>query len=171
MPDPITTAAATKAAETIATLGVKGIWKLVKDKVWRKKSPTIEEIKKTTRILFIDDEDFSSRIQTLRDAGWGVNQVRDVTDYYSEAIKQADIIFLDYQGVGTTLSTEQGIGLLKSIKTRHPEKFLIFYSGQAGFMKGHEVYPIADDWIEKYADASVYLDHIEAAAKKLHAVQ
>ena len=135
-----------------------------------KKNPPIEEIKKTTKILFVDDEDFSARLSTIRDAGWNVSQIHEVTNFNSEEIKSADIIFMDYIGVGKVLTpSEQGIGLLKKIKNRYPEKYIIFYSGYAGFIPGHEFHSIADAWIDKHADPFVYIDQIEEAAIKSYA--
>lgn len=156
----------TTAAEMLTKAGLQraGAWV----KKFYKKDLNIEDIKKKTKILFVDDEDFA-RIATLRAAGWNVQQINDVSNYDATEIKSADIIFMDYVGVGKGLSAEQGIGLLKSIKKRYPEKFLVFYSGHAGFIPGHEVHSIADAWIDKHADAQVYIDQIEAAALHVHA--
>lgn len=162
-------AIATKIGTIFISVGMDKAGNWVKGKFSDRKPPSIEEVKKTTQILFVDDEDFSSRLNTIRNAGWNVKQVPDVTNFDSEDIKSADIIFMDFVGVGKTLTPkEQGIGLIKSIKKRHPEKFIVFYSGYAGFIPGHEIHSIADAWIDKHADPFVYVDQIEEAALKVY---
>lgn len=157
-----------KLAEICINAGMDKTAKWLKAHSSKKQLP-IEEVKKITRILFVDDEDFSARLSVIRDSGWNVSQINDITNFNCEEVKNADIIFMDYVGVGKILCpSEQGIGLLKSIKNRYPHKFLIFYSGYAGFIPGHEFHTIADAWIDKHADTFVYIDQIEAAAIKLH---
>jgi len=156
-----------KIADFFVTLGLK---KLV-DKCKRtpSKEPTVEELKRKTHVLFVDDEDFSTRLKSIRDAGWSVNQIPDVTNFNCTEIERANIIFMDYIGVGQALTpTDQGIGLLKELKRRYPEKYLVFYSGYAGFIPGHEFHGIADAWIAKSSDPYVFIDQIEDAAKKIH---
>src|SRR3989344_1680888 len=112
---------------------------------------TDEEIKRATNILFIDDEKFEY-IDRIRDAGWNVHQLYDINNLDDEQIKKADIIFLDYKGVGRVLSpSQQGIGLLKGLKKKYSDKPVIFYSAHAAFSLGDE-FKIADDWLPKNAD-------------------
>lgn len=156
-----------KIGSFLISLGLKSLV----DKCNRKKPSglTIDELKKRTHVLFVDDEDFSTRLQSIRDAGWSVNQINDVTNFNCPEIEHANIIFMDYIGVGQALTpTDEGIGLLKEIKRRYPEKFIVFYSGYAGFIPGHEFHDIADAWIAKNSDPYVFVDLIEDAAKKIH---
>jgi len=160
---------ATKIGTILVSVGMDKAGGWIKKKFAKNSAHSIEEIKKLTQVLFVDDEDFSARLNTIRSAGWNVKQVSDVTNFDSEDIKSADIIFMDFNGVGKTLTPkEQGIGLIKSIKKRYPEKFIVFYSGYAGFIPGHEVHSIADAWIDKHADPFVYVDQIEEAALKIY---
>jgi hypothetical protein len=120
-------------------------------------------------VLFVDDEDFNVRLTTIREAGWNVNQIKDIINFNYEEVRTANIIFMDYMGVGQILTpSEQGIGLIKTLKKRYPEKHIIFYSGYAGFIPGHEIHSIADGWIHKHSDAYVYIDQIEASSRKIH---
>ena len=138
-------------------------------KIFNKKPLTIEEIKKRAQILFIDDQSYDALLENIRNAGWNVKQVKEVNSLDSEEIKNADIIFVDYKDVGTILTpTEEGIGLIKVLKRKYPEKHIIFYSGHAGFIPGHEVFDFADGWIQKNADLYVYIERIEAAAKSIY---
>lgn len=145
--------------------------KTLVDKCRRHRSTetTVDELKRKTHVLFVDDEDFSTLLQSIRDAGWSVNQIADVTNFNCPEIERANIIFMDYIGVGHALTpTGQGIGLLKELKRRYPEKYLIFYSGYAGFIPGHEFHGIADAWIAKNSDPYVFIDQIEDAARMIH---
>ncbi len=159
-----------KLASVCISVGMDKAGNWLKNRSNKKKEKlSIEEIKKRTQVLFVDDEDFSARLSDIRGAGWNVHQVNDITNFNSTEIQNADIIFMDYMDVGKVLTpSEQGIGLLREIKKRYPAKFLIFYSGYAGFIPGHEVHSIADAWIDKHSDTYVYIDQIEASAIKIH---
>ena len=127
-------------------------------------------MKKRTQILFIDDELFDSLLDNIRQAGWSVKQTRDISNLDSEDLRNSDIIFVDYKGVGRALTpTEEGIGLIKALKNKYPRKHLIFYSGYAGFIPGDKIHDIADGWISKNSDPYVYIERIETAAKIIHA--
>jgi DNA-binding NtrC family response regulator len=138
-------------------------------KFFKKKALTIEEIKKKTQILFVDDESFDHLTVAIRDAGWNVRQINDITNIHNEEIKNADIIFMDFKGVGVKLTpTKEGIGLMAHLRKNYPKKHIIFYSGSAGFVPGYEVMGIANEWIQKSADPFEYLDRIEAAAHSIY---
>lgn len=158
----------TKGGTILIDVGMKKAGEWIKRKV--KKEPlAVDELKRRTRVLFVDDEDFSVSLTTIREAGWNVSQMKDITNFNCEEVKTANIIFMDYMGVGQILTpTEQGIGLIKTLKKRYPEKQVIFYSGHAGFIPGHEIHSIADGWINKHSDAYVYIDQIEASSRKIH---
>lgn len=158
-----------KLAGVFISVGMDRFGNWLKKRLLRKCVVNIAEIKKGINILFVDDDDLSSRLKTIRDAGWNVHQINDITNFNSEEIKNADIIFMDYIGVGKALTTkEEGIGLIKGIRSRYPEKFLIFISGYAGFIPGHEFHSLVDAWLDKHADPYVYIDQIEMAAKKIY---
>lgn len=158
----------------------QAFFKVTAEKIWgsittlfrRKRTLSIAEVKRLTRVLFVDDEPNDSLAQDIRQAGWNVTQVTDVTNLDAEEIRSADIVFMDYKGVGTRLSpTEEGIGLLKALRSKYPGKWLIFYSGYAGIIPGHEIHEIANAWIQKNADPWVYIQRIENAATSIHAAR
>ena len=139
-------------------------------KFFKKEPLSIDEIKKRTQIVFIDDEPLESLLVNIREAGWNVRQVNEINNFDSDELRNADIIFIDYKGVGLKLApSEEGIGLVKAIKVKYPEKQVVFFSGYAGFIPGHEVHDIADDWIQKNSDPYVYIERIEIIAKKIYA--
>lgn len=146
-----------------------GAWNLYK-RVFKGKPLSLEEIKKRAQILFVDDETHESLLSTIREAGWNVRHVKDITNFDSPEVKEADVIFMDYKGVGTTMTpTEEGIGLAKVLKEKYPLKRVIFYSGYAGFIPGHEIHGVADGWVSKNSDPFVYIAHIEESAKAVYA--
>ena len=58
--------------------------------------------KKTARILFIDNESLRDKIRGIKNAGWeNVTQIRDVENIDSLEIRNADVIFVDYKGIGS----------------------------------------------------------------------
>jgi len=158
-----------KLASIFISLGMDKTGSWIKKRYSKKKIVSLEDMQRSIKILFVDDEDFSIKINIIRDAGWNVNQVKEVNNINSTEIVHANIIFMDYIGVGKVLTPkEEGIGLLKSIRKKYPDKFLIFFSGHAGYIPGHEVHSIADAWIDKHADPFVYIDQIEAGANKIY---
>jgi hypothetical protein len=150
-------------------VGTFGPWlwgKIARRRKEPKKEPLSEaDLKARVQILFIDDEQFEY-IDTIRNAGWNVQQMEDIANLDDERLRRAHIIFLDYKGVGQHLSPREGIGLLKAIQTKYPKKIIIFYSAHAGFSLGDEFHS-ADDWLLKHFDPYVYLQKIEENARKL----
>lgn len=142
-------------------------------RLWRfafgKKPLSLEEIKKRTQVLFVDDESLDHILTNITQAGWNVRQIKDIQNLDSSEVCAADIIFVDYKNVGTALTpSDEGIGLMKALKRKYPKKHIIFCSGYAGFIPGHEVHGIADGWIPKNADPYVYVERIEAAAYHIY---
>lgn len=154
----------------IALLKVAPAWVVkIWQKIFKKKKLTVDELRKRIQILFVDDDPLNYILENIRKSGWNVRQVNEINSLYAEEVKNSDIIFVDYKGVGTTLTpTEEGIGLLKYLRSKYPNKHLIFLSGYAGFIPGHEVHDIANGWIQKNADPYIYIERIEAAAKKIY---
>ncbi len=93
------------------------------------KSEAYKFNKSNVLILFIDDEEFPI-VENLRRAGWHTRRIKDITNIDSSDIIAAQIIFIDYKGVGRVLSKqEQGIGLIKEIKRKYgSQKRVILYS-------------------------------------------
>jgi len=145
------------------------LWKRVKS-LFKKKPLPFEEIKRQANILVIDDEPLDGLLTGIRTSGWNINQVKDIDNLDAEVLKKADIIFVDYKNVGTILTaSEEGVGLLKLLKRKYPNKHFIFFSGYAGFIPGYEVHNMADGWIQKHSDLHIYIERIEIAAQKVYA--
>jgi CheY-like chemotaxis protein len=89
--------------------------------------PTIDEIRKRARILVIDDQEFPYAKLFERD-GYSIKKWDDVDNLTELEQGDHDLILLDLQGVGKAESAEEGLGILKHIRTRRPAQIIIAYS-------------------------------------------
>ncbi len=123
--------------------------------------------KETAFILFIDDEHFPI-IDNLSKSGWNTKRIKDVKDIKDIDIKRANIIFVDYKGVGKFLApNEEGIGIIKHLKeTYGKSKRVIFYSGYGRFSLGDHL-KLADNQMSKESDTYEFIHMIESELKKL----
>ncbi len=92
----------------------------------------LKKRKRLTNILFIDDETDFKVVKILRRNGWiNTKIVKDVKSVNDQAILDADICFVDIQGVAKDLfKKDQGLGLVGGIVDNHPKKKVIVYSAQ-----------------------------------------
>ncbi|EFO0343430.1 hypothetical protein D0Y94_25120 [Escherichia coli] len=88
-----------------------------------------DEIKKTKRILFIDDNPYPITKLMMKNGWHHVNIVSEIDSFESSCIKDADVILVDIIGVGKNLGfTDQGFGLSKALKETYPKKKIVIYS-------------------------------------------
>jgi len=120
--------------------------------------------KLTKRILFIDDEKFLL-VGILKQAGWiNTKWIRDVVDLDSNDVKASDIIFIDINGVGTTLyPKDQGLGLAMALKTKYSNKAIVVYSAEN--QRVHKAYSIVDACLPKDADPYEFIELINDFSK------
>ena len=87
--------------------------------------------KEEISILFIDDQSFDY-VKNLKQAGYvNVKKISVVKRIDSPEICNANIIFVDINGVGESLfPKEQGLGVAKAIKKRFKDKKVYLYSAQ-----------------------------------------
>ena len=83
--------------------------------------------KSNVQILFVDDEvDDFPVIQNLKEAGWSVEGIKDIQNIEDITVRRSQVIFVDYKGVGQTLSErEQGIGLIKLLKETYKDSKML----------------------------------------------
>ena len=87
----------------------------------------VSDLKRKIKILFIEDDVFK-KINNLKKFGWNVSQINKVDNLDTEEIKNANIIFVDYKGVGE-LSGSQGLGIVENLRAMYGKgKWIIFYS-------------------------------------------
>ena len=84
----------------------------------------IEAQKPKTHILFIDDDTKFNTVKILKDSGWkNTKTVKDVKSIDLPIVQNADIVFVDINGVGKLLGLEfEGLDLAYMIKQKYPEK-------------------------------------------------
>ncbi len=123
--------------------------------------------KTTISILFIDDEKFPI-VDNLHHAGWNTKRITDVKNLQDPQIIQAQIIFVDYEGVGNFLfPKEKGIGIVRALKeTYFNTKRVILYSGHNIFPVDAE-FEVADARLSKNSDLYEFIRIIESEIKKI----
>jgi hypothetical protein len=126
-----------------------------------------ENVKATTKILFIDDNHTEYKIVSiLKKAGWTkTKSVKDVTDLDCIAVTESDIIFVDINGVGIELFEDQGLGLAAALKKKYPHKKIVIYSSENTGDRFHEALRIVDHSLPKNADAYQFINLIENLLK------
>jgi hypothetical protein len=116
--------------------------------------PSETKLKDSTHILFVDDDRKFKIVSILKKMGWKNTEiVTDIQRIDSEKLRQADIVFVDIQGVGLKLGfADQGLGLATAIRERYPEKKIVIYSALTGhdpFAKGFKA---ANERLRKSAE-------------------
>lgn len=126
-----------------------------------------ENLKATTKILFIDDNHTEYKIVSiLKKAGWTkTKSVKDVTDLDSSVVTESDIIFVDINGVGLELFEDQGLGLASALKKKYPQKKIIIYSAETSGDRFHQALREVDHCLPKNADAYQFINLIENLLK------
>ncbi len=122
-------------------------------KLLGKSELSINEKKKTCRILFIDDNQFKVP-DILRNAGWvNTKRVKDINNIDDIDVANSDIFFVDIQGVGRALKfADEGLGLAQALKTKYPKKIVIIYSAENQGDRFHKALQSADATLSKNAD-------------------
>ena len=137
----------------------------INDKISKSTIANSQKSKADIQILFVDDEKFEI-VGILKDAGWSnAKTIKDVKNLDSPDILNANVIFVDVNGVGRTLfPNDQGLGLAEAIKTRNPEKFIIIYSAQE--QRLHKAFSIVDGVLPKNADPYEFINILENYLRK-----
>lgn len=113
----------------------------------------IDSQKTKTYILFIDDDTKFKTVQMFKDSGWkNTKTVKDIKSIDIPVVKDANIIFVDINGVGKLMELEyEGLDLAYMIKEKYPEKKVIIYSAKKDSNSFHKAWDIIDGRIEKNA--------------------
>ncbi len=127
--------------------------------------------KDNVNILFIDDLDMPV-VESLRKANYKVKKVKDIKDVDDADVKNAQIIFVDFDGVGKSISPlHQGAGLVKELKSKYgTSKFVVLYTAQPTMPADttmSSLFTIADARMRKDSDVTDFTDQIRDALKKL----
>lgn len=118
------------------------------------------------QILFIDDEKFKT-VDNLKSAGWvNTKTIKDVTNLDCIEVKNANIIFVDINGVGEKLfPIDKGLGLAEALKRKYPKKFIVIYSAQEQGDRFHKALKVVDYSLSKNAEPYEFINFIENCMK------
>lgn len=113
----------------------------------------VNSMKSKSKILFIDDDKKFNIVKILKDSGWkNTKTVVDVKSIDVPVINEADIIFVDINGVGKLLSLpHQGLDLALMIKDKYSTKKVGIYSANPNSNSFHKAWDIIDFKLEKNA--------------------
>ena len=123
-------------------------------------STSCRKEKCSVHVLFIDDQKFDN-VDVLRNAGWkNTKSIKDIKAIDCPEVLAADVIFVDINGVGTSLfPKEQGLGVAVQIKSRYSEKCVVVYSAQPQEL--HKALSQVDAVLPKNAEPYEYISILE----------
>ncbi len=125
----------------------------------------IEELRKRSRLLVIDDQSFSY-VELFQRDGYTIEKWDDVEDLTKLESGYYDIILLDIQGIGREISIkEQGFGVLKHVKKVNPTQIIVAYSNKEWSFKYAEFFDLADSKLAKTDDYVVFKEEIDELLK------
>lgn len=120
--------------------------------------------KTSVKILFIDDKhsDFKM-VSILKKSGWtNTKSVKDITDLGDPRIIEADIIFVDINGVGISMFEDQGLGLASALKKKYMHKKIVLYSAETKGDRFHNAIREVDSCLPKNAEPYQFIKLIES---------
>jgi hypothetical protein len=131
------------------------MWNPFKKKNGKKfQRKSLPELKDKTRVVMIDDEE-TGLVDSLKGEGWHIKYMADLDKYNNTDLKDAHIVCVDIKGVGVLLNIkEQGLGLVRNIKEKYPEKRIILCSS----VSSHDIFDDAIDLVDKkvYKDGQTH---------------
>ena len=121
------------------------------------------ELKKKTKILFIDDDNKFKVVNILKSSGLiNTKIIKDINNLDSDEVRTTDIFFVDIQGVGKKLDfQDEGLGLANALKNKYPNKKVVIYSAENRGERFHEALKKADDSLPKNAEPFQFQQTIE----------
>lgn len=113
----------------------------------------IEYMKSKYSILFIDDDKNFNVVKILKNSGWKKTKtVTDINGLDVILVKEANILFVDINGVGKQLNLEyEGLDLALMLKQKYPEKKVVIYSANKNSNSFHKAWDSCDFKLEKNA--------------------
>ncbi len=126
------------------------------------RSSNLVDMIRRVRILVIDDVDTEFPFDILKREGYAIDYWRDVEDLQKLESGFYDIIVLDIGGVGTELDSEQeGVGVLKHLKTANPAQIVVAYSGQSHKTDRIPFFRLADQYVPKPTNAMTWKETLD----------
>lgn len=119
--------------------------------------------KADVRILFIDDDTSFKVVKILRQDGWINTKIKaDIKSLDESDVLEADVLFIDIQGVGKALGfSDEGLGLVSALLQKHPLKKIVIYSSEQTGDRFHIALRRAHAVLPKTADPYLFITTIE----------
>lgn len=141
----------------------------IKSSVQELDEPEKTRLKDLTRILFVDDDTKFKVVSIMKKAGWkNTRSKKDIVNMDDTDAVEADIIFVDINGVGTELFDDQGLGLAQALKKKYPKKKIIIYSAEPKGNMFHKALQEVDDCLPKNAEPYEFINMVETFASQIH---
>ncbi len=126
--------------------------------------------KQNLQILFIDDNKFPM-VDNLKKAGYSVDWTKDIKRDDDLLVKKANVIFIDYKGVGKNLShSKEGIGVCQRLKKVYGKnKYVVLSTGESipnELLR--EVSSASDEILVKSSETADFISTIEKAIERLN---
>lgn len=147
---------------------LKRFWRSVTRRFGRRHSwPVIpfDEIRRRTRILVIDDQEFPYEELFRRD-GYTIEKWEDVRHLNQLEQGHFDLILLDLQGVGRAESADQGVGVLRHLREVSPAQIIVAYSNADWGLSYQDFFRLADTTLPKSADYVKFKENVDSLLKK-----
>ncbi|QHS59914.1 response regulator transcription factor [Chitinophaga agri] len=131
---------------------------------------SLERRKALTKIIFIDDDTKFRVVQILKKSGWiNIKAIKDIKNIDDLVIRDADIVFVDIQGVGKALDCkDEGLGLALNLKQKYPSKKIVIYSAENTGDRFHEALRKADSFLPKNAEPLEFQSLVEQYSKEIY---
>ena len=128
----------------------------------------LSEIRKRIKILIIDNDiEGIASLRKYLEEEWQVDAIKDLDHYSNSRLLASQIICVDIHDVGVALGYNDGVGLIKGIATKYPNKKLILYSAIASYGDlFEEALAYADKTVSKN-NRTEFSSAIERLAKEL----
>ena len=116
-------------------------------------------------IAVIDDQKFPY-CEMLRQLKYNITEVGDISDITH--IKEYGIVICDIKGVGKTFgSKSEGGYVIKEIRNRYPDKYIISFSGSRFDPTFKKFFDCCDTTIKKDSDIEEWTTTLDYAVKEL----
>jgi hypothetical protein len=139
------------------------MWFQKESKPWA--VPDLGEIRKRSRLVAIDDQDFPYEPLFKRD-GYTLEVWREVENLHHLETGYYDLILLDLQGVGIEESADHGLGIIRHVKAVNPTQLIIAYSAGDFSLKHQQFIKLADSTLEKGDDYFRFKEMVDKLLRK-----